>query len=102
VSGTRDPRRILVYASCVLSTLNFLLLPAALKSLRTGETWTGLVFLLYGGLSLSAASLVFAWFLARHWRGSPWLLRLVTLWNMVAPIAAMFVYAAAGAALEGS
>ena len=95
-------RRFLpVSVSFAVSIANFLLLPGALASLRTGENWTGLVFLLYGSLSLVVGALVFAWFLWRRWRTAPWLWRAVAIWNMVAPVAAMFVYAAAGARLEG-
>jgi hypothetical protein len=95
-------RRFLpVFLSLAFSTVNFLLLPGALASLRSGDNWAGLRFLLYGSLSLVGAALVFAWFLWRHWRASPWLFRVIAIWNMVAPVAAMFVYAAAGARLEG-
>jgi len=95
-------RRFLpVSISFAFSLVNFVMLPSALASLRTRDDWTGLLFLLYGSLSLVGAALVFAWFLWRHWRAAPWLWRALAIWNIVAPIAAMFVYAAAGARLEG-
>ena len=102
--GPRPPgwRRLLpVAVSFAFSLVNFFLLPGALASLRSEDHWTGLIFLLYGSLSLAGAALVFAWFLSRQWRAAPWLWRVAALWNMVAPLAAMFVYAAAGARLEG-
>jgi hypothetical protein len=102
--GPKPPqwRRFLaVSSSFAFSTVNFFLLPGALASLRSGDHWTGLLFLLYGSLSLAGAALVFAWFLSRHWRAATWLWRVLSIWNMVAPLVAMFVYAAAGSRLEG-